>query len=172
MSEKVDKTLQVSQIKVEPEDRILVDPHKTLMQIKSQQKLELEEARVNLIIPSDMPLVCCNPNHLYEIMFHLLMNAAQHMGDCEDRRIEVAVSTHGKEHHLEVRDHGQGIPAQELEKIFEIFRSNSTSGQKRVVQGLGLTIVRKIAEAHGGRAWAENATDHGALFRVALPFAQ
>ena len=142
------------------------------MQIQSQQKLELEEAEVELIIPSDMPLVCCNRTHLYEIMFHLVMNAAQHRGDCEDRRIEISVSTHEYEHQLEVRDHGQGIPAQELERVFEIFRSNSTSGRKRVVEGLGLAIVRKIAEAHGGRAWAENAADQGALFRVSLPFVE
>ena len=172
LSEKIDKGLQVSQIKVEPGDRTLIDPRRTLMQIQSQHKLELEEARVKLIISSDMPLVCCNRTHLHEIMFHLLMNAAQHMGDCEDRRIEVSVSTHECEHQLEVRDHGQGIPEQELERIFEIFRSNSTSGRKRIVEGLGLAIVRRIAEAHGGRAWAENAADQGALFRVSLPFAE
>ena len=171
LSLKLDKALQISQINVESDQRTLVDPRKMLMQIQTQQKQEFEEARVKLVIASDLPLVYGNPIQLHEVMFQLLMNAAQHMGDCEDRRIEVSVSTLENEHILEVRDHGQGIPPQELEKIFEIFRSNAPSDPKRAVRGLGLAIVRKVALAHGGRAWAENARDQGARFRVTLPFA-
>lgn len=172
LNEKIDKALELSQIRIDPEDRTLVDPSKVLMQIKSQQKLELEQAQVSLVMASDMPLVHCHPEHLYDILFHLLMNAAEHMGACDDRRIEVTISTHEHEHQIEVRDHGQGIPPQELGRIFEIFRSTSASEQKRAARGIGLAIVRKLAQAHGGRAWAENAPDQGARFQVSLPFVE
>ena len=139
------------------------------MQIKSQQKLEFEQARVSLVIDPDMPLVCCRASHLYQIFFHLLMNAAQHMGDGDDRRIEVEVSTDEGEHRIKVRDHGQGIPPQDLEKVFEIFRSNRAPEPKQPATGVGLAIVRKVAQTYGGRAWAENAPDQGVRFNVTLP---
>jgi two-component system phosphate regulon sensor histidine kinase PhoR len=98
------------------------------------------------------------------------MNAAQHMGNGDDRRIEVEISAGEGEHQIEVRDHGQGIPPQDLEKIFEIFRSNPASEPERAASGVGLAIVRKIAQTYGGRAWVENAADQGARFHVTLPF--
>ena len=172
LNSKMDVALELSQIHVEAGERVPVDPTRVLMQIKAEEKLELERAGVTLKIAPDMPLVHCQPKHLYDILFHLVMNATQHMGSCEDRRIEVSVSTHEREHQIEVRDHGEGIKPQELESIFEIFRSNAASDRKRATQGVGLAMVRKIAQAHGGNAWAENASDQGAHFRVSLPFGE
>ena len=169
LSEKIDAALRLSEIRLDDSDRNLIDPHEILMQIKSQQKLELERARVSLIVAPNMPLLRCRASHLYEIFFHLLMNAAQHMGNGDDRRIEVEISTGEGEHQIEVRDHGQGIPPGDLEKIFEIFRSNPASEPKRAASGVGLAIVRKIAQTYGGRAWVENAADQGARFHVTLP---
>jgi signal transduction histidine kinase len=170
LSAKIDEALRLSEIRLDDSDQNLVDPHKILIQIKAQQKLEFERARVSLVIAPDMPLVCCRASHLYEVFFHLLMNAAQHMGNGDDRRIEVQISEREGEHRIEVRDHGQGVPPQDHEKIFEIFRSNPASEPRRAASGVGLAIVRKIAQTYGGRAWVENAADQGARFHVTLPF--
>ena len=170
LSAKIDEALRLSEIRLDDSDQNLVDPHEILTQIKAQQKLEFERARVNLVIAPNMPLVRCRASHLYEVFFHLLMNAAQHMGNGDDRRIEVEISAGEGEHRIEVRDHGQGIPPQDLEKIFEIFRSNPASEPGRAASGVGLAIVRKVAQTYGGRAWVENAADQGARFHVTLPF--
>jgi signal transduction histidine kinase len=73
---------------------------------------------------------------------------------------------------LEVRvaDSGIGIPAEDLEKIFERFyQSPSHSGEHARGTGLGLAIARHVVEAHGGRIWAENRTEKGATVIFILP---
>jgi signal transduction histidine kinase len=71
-----------------------------------------------------------------------------------------------------VRDFGHGIPAEQLEKIFDRFHQVSTHGRRRKGgTGLGLAISREITEHHGGRIWAESEPGHGATFHIALPLA-
>jgi two-component system sensor histidine kinase MprB len=79
-------------------------------------------------------------------------------------RVEVVVA--GPE--VTVRDHGPGVPAEDLPRIFDRFY-RAASARHLPGSGLGLAIVRQIAEAHGGEATAENAADGGAIFRFRLP---
>lgn len=68
---------------------------------------------------------------------------------------------------VRVRDRGPGIPKDELRKIFERFyRTKQSAGRG---SGIGLALVKHIAEAHGGRAWAENASDGGAIVAFSIP---
>jgi signal transduction histidine kinase len=67
---------------------------------------------------------------------------------------------------ITVRDCGPGIAPENLPKLFDSFFSTKRQGL-----GLGLSIVRTIVEAHGGRVWAENDAAGGAIFHVELPIA-
>jgi signal transduction histidine kinase len=70
-----------------------------------------------------------------------------------------------------VRDHGIGIPNTELKRIFKRFyRIPSTMAMRVKGTGLGLFIVRSVAERHGGRAYAESeGAGHGSTFVIELP---
>ena len=71
---------------------------------------------------------------------------------------------------VSVRDHGQGIPAEELGKLFLPFSKTSvrsTAGERST--GLGLAIARKIVEGHGGHIWAESEVGKGSVFSFSLP---
>jgi signal transduction histidine kinase len=65
-----------------------------------------------------------------------------------------------------VKDTGPGIPPEEAEKVFEMFyQIDNTRDQMVLGTGLGLTICRRIVEAHGGRIWVESAVGQGACFK-------
>lgn len=72
-----------------------------------------------------------------------------------------------------VQDHGQGIPADQLTKIFERFQQvDSSDSRKKGGTGLGLTICRKIIEQHGGTIWAESQLGVGSSFYFTVPLSQ
>jgi signal transduction histidine kinase len=70
-----------------------------------------------------------------------------------------------------VDDTGLGIPEEELERIFdEFYQVENHMTRRHQGMGLGLSIVKAIAEAHGGRVWAESAgRDKGSAFTIAVP---
>ncbi|MFK0731454.1 MAG: sensor histidine kinase [Gloeotrichia echinulata HAB0833] len=69
-----------------------------------------------------------------------------------------------------MRDEGQGIPSDQLERIFERFQQvDSSDSRKKGGTGLGLTICRKIIEQHNGRIWAESNPGCGSTFAFTLP---
>jgi signal transduction histidine kinase len=72
--------------------------------------------------------------------------------------------------HIAISDQGTGIPADQLEKIFDRFHQVSPGGRRRKGgTGLGLAISREITEHHGGRIWAESGPDAGSTFHITLP---
>jgi two-component system sensor histidine kinase MprB len=102
------------------------------------------------------------PDRLARAVNNLLDNAARHGGP--DGPVEVGVDDHG----VQVRDHGDGIPASDLPYVFDRFYRGENS-RGRQGSGLGLAIVRQVARSHGGEAIASNAPDGGALFTLTLP---
>jgi two-component system sensor histidine kinase BaeS len=106
------------------------------------------------------PIVRADPLRLGQIMRNLLANAAQY-------NPRVVVRTENGNAIVSVIDNGPGIPPDELENIFERFyRLDESRTQKGA--GLGLAIVRRLVELHGGRVWAENVPGGGAAFTFTI----
>ncbi len=93
----------------------------------------------------------------------------EHMGSVVDPTIRVEVATEARHHRLTVLDNGTGIDAEHHDRIFEIFHSVGPPSGDRRRTGVGLAIVKKIAETHGGRVWVESSPGRGAAFHVTLP---
>jgi signal transduction histidine kinase len=72
---------------------------------------------------------------------------------------------------LTVRDEGPGIPAEQLERIFDPFQQADAAGRQAGGVGLGLAICRRIIDAQQGRIWAESSVGQGAAFVMTLPVA-
>lgn len=84
--------------------------------------------------------------------------------------VSVATADDGAEWRVTVRDEGRGIPADELERIFERFTQvERRDATEKGGSGLGLAIARAIVLAHGGRIWAESAPGQGATFAFTVP---
>jgi PAS domain S-box-containing protein len=86
--------------------------------------------------------------------------------------IGVAVSDDGQLVDFCVSDHGRGIPADQLENVFERFRQvDGSDAREKGGTGLGLAIARSIVEQHGGEIWAESGERAGTTFHFTLPLA-
>jgi len=98
-------------------------------------------------------------------VINLLDNAVKYG---EGTPVDVTIEAQGGEIAIQVRDRGPGIPPQDLKRVFERFYRSPASGKTRG-SGIGLALVKHIAEAHGGRAYAGNASDGGAAVTLSLP---
>jgi PAS domain S-box-containing protein len=148
-----------------------VNPRAVLLQLQAELKPRLDAQDVKLVVPDDPPTVVCDRTRLYQLFSNLVGNALDHMGREGGGRIEVEVREEFDHHLIAVRDDGRGIPSEHHERIFEAFQSLGPRRDGGRGSGMGLAIVRKIAEAQGGRAWVESEADQGACFKVLLPTA-
>jgi signal transduction histidine kinase len=163
----VHNLLELSRIGKSGERPSPVDPRPVLVQLHAELKPRLEAEGIELDLPDDPPTVTCDRTRLYQVFSNLIGNAIEHMGSCAHPRISVDVEELGDAHRLRVSDAGRGIPREQHERIFEIYHTASESTRRRGT-GMGLAIVRRIAEAHGGRAWVESEPGRGATFYVTL----
>jgi signal transduction histidine kinase len=106
---------------------------------------------------------------LRQILLNLFDNAMKYGAEGTAVRVEVT-ALRGSGARLVVDDNGPGVPPADRERIWKPFeRGGAALNRAACGSGIGLTIVREIAEEHGGRAWVESAPSGGARFIVELP---
>jgi PAS domain S-box-containing protein len=129
--------------------------------VADQKSIELEVRR-----PDHIPTVNVDRQKMAQVFLNLIGNAIKFSE--KGSKIEIRVVAEPTHVVVTVRDHGPGIPADELESIFVPFqRGRRVTAQPGT--GLGLAICKRIVERHGGRIRAENAIDGGAVVHVSLP---
>lgn len=145
--------------------RRFVEPLPIVEQIHAELKPDLEERRIRLEIPEKLDPVFADTRRLQQVALNLIMNAAHHMGDVQDPTIRVEVTRKSYGRFFTVHDNGQGLPEATRAQILELFRS----GGQLNGSGLGLSIVRRVMEAHGGFVEIESEPGLGATFRAFFP---
>ncbi len=136
-----------------------------------QPQLAAKDLSLSLDLPDNLPLVNIDWQRVNQVLHNLLENAVAHTqrggtislcAEAKDDWVEVSVS-----------DTGEGIPAEDLPHIFERFyrvdksRSRATGGS-----GLGLTIAKRLVEAHGGKITVQSVLRKGSRFCFSIPVAQ
>lgn len=118
---------------------------------------------------ADTSTVLVDPDRLGEVLDNLLRNALRHTPSGGRVTLDATRDDDGVV--LTVTDSGEGIPADELEHVFERFyRLDPSRTRERGGSGLGLAIARALVEVHGGRLWAESdGPGRGARFLCRLP---
>ena len=114
---------------------------------------EITARGVDVEIAADLPVVMGDRVRLREVFQNLLANAVKYMGDQEKPKVEVGFQWRGPETIFYVRDNGSGIDPPYHEKIFGLFERLETREEGT---GIGLALVKRIVEQHGGRIWVES----------------
>ncbi|PKL63961.1 MAG: hypothetical protein CVV32_11045 [Methanomicrobiales archaeon HGW-Methanomicrobiales-3] len=129
--------------------------------------MPLAERGVTVEIAPDLPDVFVDHARIREVMINLIENAAKFSGAQEHPVIRIGAEQGGADPVFFVADNGIGINPRYLDRIFNLFERLDVTAPGT---GIGLPIVRKIIEAHGGRIWAESEGEgKGAVFRFTLP---
>ena len=117
-------------------------------------------------LAADLPQVMGDRVQLQQVMMNLMLNSIDATKAVDGTR-ELAIESRrmvNEQLQVSVRDTGIGLPANQLEQIFDAFFTTKPHGT-----GMGLRISRSIIESHGGRLWAANNLPRGASFYVSLP---
>jgi len=115
-----------------------------------------------------LPTVRGDATMLRQVLLNLIDNAGKFSSRSDAPRVEVGCTTVGGEHVFSVRDNGAGFEMRYAEKLFGMFQRMHSEAQFPGT-GVGLAIVKRLIERHGGRVWAESERERGATFYFTLP---
>ena len=127
-------------------------------------------AKIDLDAPADAVRVAIGEARFAQLLDNLIANAMKYSPSGESILVTIAAADGvGK---VTVTDHGLGIPAEHLARVFERFYRVGGTADAVAGQGLGLSICKEIVTAHGGRIWVESAgAGQGSTFLFTLPLA-
>lgn len=131
-------------------------------------RLEKQGISLKTDFPPESPEALADSNRVTQVLRNLLKNAITHTS--EGGEIEISVEPAGDYYKVRVSDNGEGIPEEDLPYIFERFyRVDKSRARNTGGTGLGLTIAKKIVEAHGGEISVNSAKGEGTTFTFTLP---
>ena len=128
---------------------------------------QIEQRSVQVELSSDLPVAFGDRTRLLEVLQNLIDNAVKYMGDQPHPRIEIGDRRDGDQTVCYVRDNGLGIEHRYHERVFGLF---DQLDPKVEGSGIGLALVKRIVEVHGGRIWVESeGSGHGSTFCFTIP---
>jgi K+-sensing histidine kinase KdpD len=156
--------IEANAVASEPE---WVHPSEIIEAAARQVGRALDTHTLEIDADAERTLTRLDPRLTSAAVAHLLENAAQYSPPRSTIAVRATLSAGDLQ--FTVRDHGVGIAAQDLEHLFERFYRGVDARQQRFGTGMGLAITRGLLAAEGGRVWAENHPEGGAVFTIAVP---
>jgi signal transduction histidine kinase len=130
-------------------------------------EIVLRNATIKLDLHSSVPVFHGDSIQIQQVLINLLTNALDAMDGQSIEARTITISTRPENSNgimISISDSGRGISADKIQAIFAPFHTTKPKGM-----GLGLAICKSIIEAHGGKIWADNNSDGGAIFSLTLP---
>lgn len=166
----VEQILDISQLEA---DTVKAEQKPVALKPLIEQIIKAFEIKANthrfeLTVPEEPTIVLGDEGKIQTVLDNLLENAVNYSP--KGSRISIEVSDRDKEVVTSVIDEGIGIPANQLERIFERFhRVNASDDQEQYGYGLGLYISKRLIEIQGGSIWAKSEVGRGSRFSFSLP---
>jgi signal transduction histidine kinase len=146
---------------------VAVDVREVIAQALHDLQLEILDREATIHVPEALPTVFYPEMRLSQIFSNLLSNALKFTAG-RAPVITIGCEELARHYRFTVRDNGIGIAPEHLSRIFEIFKRLHTR-EEYPGTGVGLTIVKKIVEAHGGQIGVESTPGEGSTFWFTVP---
>jgi signal transduction histidine kinase len=121
--------------------------------------------QIRVVVPHELPTAGVDRNYLKQVLLNLILNGIQSMPRGGSLTLEAKAA--GGKMDVIVADTGEGIPKEILPRIFEPYFTTKTRGV-----GLGMTIARRIVEAHGGTLTVDSTVGQGTRFQITIPISR
>ena len=164
MSALIDDILQYSRLGQSNPNKQQVDLNTILTELIEEIN---PPENIEVIVENELPTIMCEKTHIIQVFRNLLCNAIKYM-DKPKGLIKVGYVEQDGFRRFSIIDNGPGIDEKYYEKIFKMFQT-LTPSDKVESTGIGLSIVKKLAEVNGGRAWVESEIGQGSSFFFTLP---
>ncbi len=161
--------LRLSQLNRQPLNKQPVKLDQLARKVIDGMAQEREGRDIEFVI-ADMPTWQVDAGLLQQVFVNLLSNAVKFTREREKARIEVGYRMDGQTLVVFVKDNGVGFNMKYMNKLFGVFQRLHSADQFEGT-GVGLSIVRRIIERHGGKVWVDGEQDQGATFYFSLPAA-
>lgn len=118
-------------------------------------------------ITDNFPPIYCDPNAIYHIWMNLINNAIKYKRKNVALSIKIGYKNNENVYQFYIKDNGVGINSENLKTIFELFERGKNQDAQGM--GIGLTIVQKLVNAHGGKVWAQSSENVGTTIFFTIP---
>jgi signal transduction histidine kinase len=170
MQRLINDLLKFSRLGQQKNPMELVGLNSMMMHVRLNLQYAIDAKKVDLRVDK-LPMVVCDATAMTEVFHNLISNAIKY-NDKPNPVVEIGgveklnPESKAPEYEFYVRDNGVGIKSEYFEKIFQIFQRLQRDEEGT---GIGLTIVKRVIEWHGGRIWVESEPGRGTTFYFTLP---
>lgn len=167
MKRLIDELLLLSRVTKLAEKKVPLQLSTVLRDILEELRFSIRERKISVVVHHPLPEVPAVDTHMKIVFRNLLSNAIK-FSRTANPTIEVGAEVQGEGTRVFIRDNGIGIEPEYFDKIFMIFQRLHKRDEFEG-SGAGLTIVKKIVEAHGGRIWVDSKPGEGSTFYFIIP---
>ncbi|MDE2321414.1 MAG: GHKL domain-containing protein, partial [candidate division NC10 bacterium] len=164
----IDDLLKYSRLERRPMHWESVDLQRLIQDLIAERQVEIDRRGIRIDLNLPFHQIACEREGFQQVLANLLDNALKFTRTTAQPAITIRAEEGEAERVLQVADNGIGFDPNYQEKIFGIFQRLHAQDEYEGT-GIGLAIVKKVAERHGGRAWAESEPGKGATFYFAIP---
>ena len=159
--------LEISRLAKEEKELKEKDMGALINELRVRFEYQFQKKKAELFVRGELPTLVCDPVRLTEVFANLISNAVKYC-DKPACRIEIGCDLVDQHYQIFVQDNGPGIESRHFKKIFQIFQRFNRNDEQEG-SGVGLAIVKKLVENHGGTIWVESSLGKGSTFFFTVP---